>query len=105
MEHQTTSQTLMQAPRLDDLLHRRRLRLLAELREPLHEIFVRARRLFHRFDSRLFVFLGCLTTGIGTWDMTYFNRDIDFWRIAEPGFLRGKCAEVAAKGYEGFVLQ
>jgi len=37
--------------------------------------------------------------------MTYFNPDIDFWRIAAPGFLRGKCAEVAAKGYEGFVLQ
>jgi hypothetical protein len=22
--------------------------------------------------------------------MTYFNPDIDFWRIAAPGFLRGK---------------
>jgi len=77
----------------------------AELHEPLHEIFVRAGRLFHRFDPRLLVSLECLTTGIGTWDMTYFNPDIDFWRIAAPGFLRGKCAEVAAKGYEGLVLQ
>jgi DHA2 family multidrug resistance protein len=48
-----------------------------------------AGRLFHRFDPRLLVALGCVAAGIGTWDMTYFNPDIDFWGIAGPGFLRG----------------
>lgn len=48
-----------------------------------------AGRLFHRFDPRFLVALGCLTAGIGTWDMTYFNPSIDFWGIAGPGFLRG----------------
>ena len=48
-----------------------------------------AGRLFHRFDPRLLVALGCLAAGIGTWDMTYFNPAIDFWGIAAPGFLRG----------------
>jgi DHA2 family multidrug resistance protein len=46
-------------------------------------------RLFHRFDPRLLVSLGCVAAGIGTWDMTHFNPDIDFWGIAGPGFLRG----------------
>ena len=32
--------------------------------------------------------------------MPYFYPDIDFWRVAAPGFLHGKGAEVAAKGYE-----
>ena len=48
-----------------------------------------AGRLFHYFDPRLLVALGCVTAGIGTWDMTHFNPDIDFWGIAGPGFLRG----------------
>lgn len=48
-----------------------------------------AGRLFHRFDPRLMIALGCISAGIGTWDMTYFNPDIDFWGIALPGFLRG----------------
>jgi MFS transporter, DHA2 family, multidrug resistance protein len=48
-----------------------------------------AGRLFHYFDPRLLVSLGCVSAGIGTWDMTYFNPDIDFWGIAGPGFLRG----------------
>jgi MFS transporter, DHA2 family, multidrug resistance protein len=48
-----------------------------------------AGRLFHYFDPRLLVSLGCVAAGIGTWDMTYFNPDIDFWGIAAPGFLRG----------------
>ena len=48
-----------------------------------------AGRLFHWFDPRLLVALGCVSAGIGTWDMTYFNPDTDFWSIALPGFLRG----------------
>jgi DHA2 family multidrug resistance protein len=48
-----------------------------------------AGRLFHHFDARLLVMLGCVSAGIGTWDMTHFNPDIDFWGIAAPGFLRG----------------
>ncbi|NOT54980.1 MAG: DHA2 family efflux MFS transporter permease subunit, partial [Deltaproteobacteria bacterium] len=48
-----------------------------------------AGRLFHYFDPRLLVALGCVSAGIGTWDMTQFNPDIDFWGIAAPGFLRG----------------
>lgn len=48
-----------------------------------------AGRLFNRFDPRLLVALGCLAAGIGTWDMTHFNPQIDFWGIAGPGFLRG----------------
>ena len=48
-----------------------------------------AGRLFHYFDARLLVALGCVSAGIGTWDMTHFNPDIDFWGIAAPGFLRG----------------
>ncbi len=48
-----------------------------------------AGRLFHYFDPRLLVSLGCLAAGIGTWDMTHFNPSIDFWGIAGPGFLRG----------------
>jgi DHA2 family multidrug resistance protein len=48
-----------------------------------------AGRLFHRFDPRLLVALGCVSSGIGAWDMTHFNPDIDFWGIAAPGFLRG----------------
>lgn len=48
-----------------------------------------AGRLFHRFDPRLLVAIGCVSAGIGTWDMTYFNPAIDFWGIAAPGFLRG----------------
>jgi len=48
-----------------------------------------AGRLFHRFDPRLLVALGCVAAGIGTWDMTHFNPDIDFWGIAAPGFFRG----------------
>jgi DHA2 family multidrug resistance protein len=48
-----------------------------------------AGRLFHRLDPRLLVALGCVSAGIGTWDMTHFNPDIDFWGIATPGFLRG----------------
>ena len=48
-----------------------------------------AGRLFHYFDPRLLVALGCVSAGVGTWDMTHFNPDIDFWGIAAPGFLRG----------------
>jgi MFS transporter, DHA2 family, multidrug resistance protein len=48
-----------------------------------------AGRLFHYFDPRLLVALGCVAAGIGTWDMTHFNPDIDFWGIAAPGFFRG----------------
>lgn len=48
-----------------------------------------AGRLFHRFDPRLLVALGCVAAGIGTWDMTYFNPETDFWGIAAPGFFRG----------------
>jgi DHA2 family multidrug resistance protein len=48
-----------------------------------------AGRLFHRFDPRLMVALGCIAAGIGTWDMTYFNPETDFWGIAVPGFFRG----------------
>jgi MFS transporter, DHA2 family, multidrug resistance protein len=48
-----------------------------------------AGRLFHYFDPRFLVALGCVSAGIGTWDMTHFNPDIDFWGIAAPGFLRG----------------
>jgi DHA2 family multidrug resistance protein len=48
-----------------------------------------AGRLFHYFDPRLLVALGCVSAGIGTWDMTHFNPDVDFWGIAIPGFLRG----------------
>ncbi|MGE0821606.1 MAG: DHA2 family efflux MFS transporter permease subunit [Candidatus Binatia bacterium] len=48
-----------------------------------------AGRLFHRFDPRLLVALGCLAAGIGTWDMTHFNPETDFWGIATPGFFRG----------------
>lgn len=48
-----------------------------------------AGRLFHYFDPRLLVAIGCVSAGIGTWDMTQFNPEIDFWGIAAPGFLRG----------------
>jgi DHA2 family multidrug resistance protein len=48
-----------------------------------------AGRLFHHFDPRLLVALGCVSAGIGTWDMTHFNPDTDFWGIATPGLLRG----------------
>ena len=48
-----------------------------------------AGRLFHYFDPRLLVAFGCVAAGIGTWDMTHFNPDIDFWGIAAPGFFRG----------------
>ena len=48
-----------------------------------------AGRLFHRIDPRFLVSLGCLAAGIGTWDMTHFNPEIDFWGIAWPGFFRG----------------
>ena len=73
----------------------------AELHEPLHEIFVRAGRLFHRFDPRLLVSLGCLTTGIGTWDMTYFIPDINFSRKEKrKAHVRGRAAEQKEMSYE-----
>lgn len=48
-----------------------------------------AGRLFHYLDPRLLVAIGCVSAGIGTWDMTHFNPDIGFWGIAAPGFFRG----------------
>ncbi|MSQ48594.1 MAG: DHA2 family efflux MFS transporter permease subunit [Deltaproteobacteria bacterium] len=48
-----------------------------------------AGRLYHYFDPRLLVAIGCVSAGAGTWDMTHFNPEIDFWGIAAPGFLRG----------------
>ncbi|MBI3301161.1 MAG: DHA2 family efflux MFS transporter permease subunit [Deltaproteobacteria bacterium] len=50
---------------------------------------VLAGRLFNRIDPRLLVSLGCLAAGLGTWDMTHFNPQIDFWGIAWPGLFRG----------------
>jgi DHA2 family multidrug resistance protein len=46
-------------------------------------------RLFNRIDPRMFVALGCLAAGYGTWDMTHFNPQVGFWEIAGPGFFRG----------------
>jgi len=48
-----------------------------------------AGRLFHRFDPRLLVSLGCIMAGIGSWEMTHFNPQIGFWEIALPGMFRG----------------
>lgn len=48
-----------------------------------------AGRLFNRIDPRFLVSLGCLLAGVGSWDMTHFNPQIDFWGIAWPGFFRG----------------
>ncbi len=48
-----------------------------------------AGRLYHRFDPRYLVCLGCIVAGIGAWDMTHFNPSTGFWEIARPGFLRG----------------
>jgi DHA2 family multidrug resistance protein len=48
-----------------------------------------AGRLFNLVDGRYMVALGCILGGIGTWDMTHFNPQIDFWGIAMPGILRG----------------
>jgi MFS transporter, DHA2 family, multidrug resistance protein len=35
---------------------------------------------------------GCLVGGIGSWYMTQFYAQIDFWNIAMPGILRGLAA-------------
>ena len=51
-----------------------------------------AGRLFNKMDPRLMVAIGCLAGGIGSWDMTHFYAQIDFWSIAMPGLLRGAAA-------------
>jgi DHA2 family multidrug resistance protein len=48
-----------------------------------------AGRLFNKIDPRLMVAAGCLVGGIGSWYMTQFYAQIDFWNIAMPGILRG----------------
>jgi DHA2 family multidrug resistance protein len=48
-----------------------------------------AGRLFNKIDPRLMVTAGCLAGGIGSWYMTQFYAQIDFWNIAMPGILRG----------------
>jgi MFS transporter, DHA2 family, multidrug resistance protein len=51
-----------------------------------------AGRLFNRIDPRILVAVGCLAGGIGSWYMTQFYAQIDFWNIAMPGLLRGIAA-------------
>ena len=48
-----------------------------------------AGRLFNRIDPRLIVAAGCVAGGVGSWYMTQFYAQIDFWNIAMPGLLRG----------------
>jgi DHA2 family multidrug resistance protein len=48
-----------------------------------------AGRLFNKVDPRIMVTLGCITAGIGSWYMSHFYAEIDFWNIAGPGILRG----------------
>ena len=48
-----------------------------------------AGRLFNKIDPRLMVTAGCLAGGVGSWYMTQFYAQIDFWNIAMPGLLRG----------------
>jgi MFS transporter, DHA2 family, multidrug resistance protein len=48
-----------------------------------------AGRLFNKVDPRLMVTAGCLMGGVGSWYMTHFYAQIDFWNIATPGLLRG----------------
>jgi MFS transporter, DHA2 family, multidrug resistance protein len=48
-----------------------------------------AGRLFNKIDPRLMVAAGCLAGGVGSWYMTHFYAQIDFWNIAMPGILRG----------------
>jgi DHA2 family multidrug resistance protein len=51
-----------------------------------------AGRLFNKIDPRFMVAIGCLAGGIGSWYMTQFYAQIDFWSIALPGLLRGAAA-------------
>jgi DHA2 family multidrug resistance protein len=51
-----------------------------------------AGRLFNRVDPRLIVAAGCVAGGVGSWYMTQFYAQIDFWNIAMPGLLRGIAA-------------
>jgi MFS transporter, DHA2 family, multidrug resistance protein len=51
-----------------------------------------AGRLFTKIDPRLMVAIGCLAGGVGSWYMTLFYAQIDFWNIAMPGLLRGVSA-------------
>ena len=51
-----------------------------------------AGRLFNRIDPRILVAVGCIAGGIGSWYMTQFYAEIDFWNIAMPGLLRGIAA-------------
>jgi MFS transporter, DHA2 family, multidrug resistance protein len=51
-----------------------------------------AGRLFNKIDPRLMVVIGCLAGGVGSWYMTQFYPQIDFWSIAVPGLLRGGAA-------------
>jgi MFS transporter, DHA2 family, multidrug resistance protein len=51
-----------------------------------------AGRLFNRVDPRLIVSVGCIAGGVGSWYMTQFHAQIDFWNIAMPGLLRGIAA-------------
>jgi len=48
-----------------------------------------AGRLFNKVDPRVMVAAGCILGGIGSWYMTEFYSQIDFWNIAMPGILRG----------------
>ena len=48
-----------------------------------------AGRLFNKVDPRLLVAAGCIMGGTGSWYMTQFYAEIDFWNIAMPGMLRG----------------
>jgi len=50
---------------------------------------VLAGRLFNKVDPRLMVAAGCVGGGIGSWYMTQFYAQIDFWNIAMPGVVRG----------------
>jgi MFS transporter, DHA2 family, multidrug resistance protein len=51
-----------------------------------------AGRLFNKVDPRVMVAAGCIIGGIGSWYMTQFYEQIDFWNIAMPGILRGFAA-------------
>jgi MFS transporter, DHA2 family, multidrug resistance protein len=51
-----------------------------------------AGRLFNRVDPRFIVAAGCVAGGVGSWYMTHFYAQIDFWNIAMPGLLRGIAA-------------
>jgi DHA2 family multidrug resistance protein len=45
--------------------------------------------LFNKVDPRVMVAAGCILGGVGSWYMTQFYPQIDFWNIAMPGILRG----------------